>query len=138
MSILVTEKDPKAIKRWEFFYLLISLFCLLFGAVYERFSHEVYSGFMLYAFAIPLIGGTLLCFLLDQYSKNWMPGRLIRNLYNSGIATLTVGCVFQGVLDIYGTTNKLIMVYWVVGFCFIAGPVLGYWLSAFWCSGRKR
>ena len=137
MSILVTEKDPKDIKRWEFFYLLISLFCLLFGAVYERFSHEVYSGFMLYAFAIPLIGGTLLCFLLDQYSKNWMPGCLIRNLYNSGIATFTVGCVFQGVLEIYGTTNKLIMVDWVVGACFIALAAVGFGVSVFLYSRQK-
>lgn len=137
MSILVTKKDERDIKRWEFTYLLISLFCLLFGAVYERFSHEVYSDFMLYAFAVPLIGGTLLCFLLDQFSSNWMPGRLVRNLYNSGIAALTVGCIFQGVLEIYGTTNKLMMVYWIIGFCFTALAVLAFGLSVFWCSRQK-
>ncbi len=129
MSILVTEKEPKAFKRWEFTYLLISLLCLLFGAVYERFSHEVYSGFMLYAFTVPLIGGTLLCFLLDQFSRKWMPGQLVRELYNAGIATLTVGCIFQGILEIYGTTNKLMMVYWIVGGCFVAAAALGYGLS---------
>ncbi len=129
MSILAAEKDPKAIKRWEFAYLLISLFCLLFGAVYERFSHEVYSGFMLYAFAVPLIGGTLLCFLLDRFSRERMPGRLVRNLYNSGIAALTVGCIFQGVLEIYGTTNKLMIIYWITGGCFTALAAAGYGFS---------
>ena len=34
-----------------FAYLLAALFCALFGFVYERFSHEVYSGFMIYAMA---------------------------------------------------------------------------------------
>ncbi len=137
MSILVTEKDPGAIRRWAFSYLLIALCCMLFGAVYERFSHGVYSGFMLYAFAVPLVGGTLLCFLLDQFSRTWMPGRLIRNLYHSGIAAWTVGCLFQGVLEIYGTTNRLTAVYWIVGFCFTAAAAAGYGLSVLW-SARQR
>ena len=34
-------------------------FLALFGAIYEIFSHEVYSYFMLYAFAIPLAMGLL-------------------------------------------------------------------------------
>ena len=40
-------------------YLAAALFCALFGAVYEIFSHEVYSYPMIYAFAIPLAGGAL-------------------------------------------------------------------------------
>lgn len=138
MSILVTEKDSKAIERWERSYLLISLFCFIFGAVYEQFSHEVYSGFMLYAFSVPLIGGTLLCILLDQFSRNRMPGRFIRGLYHSGIAALTVGCIFQGVLEIYGTTNKLMVVYWIVGFCLTATAAVGYGFSVLWSSRWKQ
>lgn len=42
-------------------YLLSALFCALFGAVYELFSHEVYSYSMIYAFLFPLAGGTLPC-----------------------------------------------------------------------------
>lgn len=125
----VAEKDPAALRRWEFSYLLLSLLCLLFGAVYERFSHGVYSVFMLYAFSIPLTGGTLLCFLLDRYGRERMPGRLTRNLYNSGLAALTVGCVFRGVLEIYGTTNRLTAVYWIAGFGFIAAAAAGYGLA---------
>lgn len=37
------------------------------------------------------------------------------NLWNSGVACLSVGCVFQGVLAIYGTTNSLIVVYPITG-----------------------
>lgn len=50
--------------RAGFFYLAVTLVCAAFGAVYEIFSHGVYSYFMLYAFAFPLCGGVLPCFCL--------------------------------------------------------------------------
>lgn len=95
-------------------YLLISLFCAFFGAVYEVFSHGVFSYYMIYAFAIPLTGGVLMFWIIGR--KGWSyPSRIAGNLYHSGIATLTVGCTMQGVLEIYGTTNKLISIYWIAG-----------------------
>ena len=102
-------------KKTAFVYLLIALFCVLFGAVYEHFSHEVYSGYMIYAFAFPLVGGTLPFLALDLFPWKKYPSTIARNLYHSGIATLTVGSILQGVLEIYGTTNSLCGIYWVVG-----------------------
>lgn len=106
-------------------YLLISIFCILFGAVYEHFSHEVYSGFMLYAFVFPLVGGALVFFGL-AFSRLPLPGRVSCNLYHSGIAALTVGSLFQGVLEIYGTTNRLIWVYWSLGTGFLLLGIIFY------------
>lgn len=103
-------------------YLFISLFCILFGAVYELFSHGVYSYFMLYAFVIPLVGGTLPFFSM-ALSRAPIPNRVSLNLYHSGIAALTIGCLFQGALEIYGTTNRLVSVYWVLGTLFPAMAV---------------
>ena len=100
--------------KTAFVYLLISLFCALFGAVYEVFSHEVYSYYMLYAFAFPLAGGTLPFLAISLLRKRY-PEIVARNLYHSGIATLTVGSIIQGVLEIYGTTNHLTGLYWLVG-----------------------
>lgn len=97
-----------------FVYLFVSLFCALFGAVYEVYSHEVYSYYMIYAFVIPLAGGTLPFFSLAYFSRP-APGRGSLNLYHSGIAALTVGSIIQGVLEIYGTTNRLVFAYWIVG-----------------------
>ena len=37
--------------------LIATVGCALFGAVYERFSHGVYSYWMLYTFAFPLALG---------------------------------------------------------------------------------
>lgn len=102
-------------KKTVFVYLLISLFCILFGAIYEHFSHEVYSGYMIYAFAFPLVGGTLPFLAMDLFHWKKYPSAIATNLYHSGIATLTVGSIIQGVLEIYGTTNSLCGIYWIVG-----------------------
>ncbi len=50
----VIDKNGKKSGRTSLNYLWISLFCLLFGAVYELFSHGVYSMYMIYAFVFPL------------------------------------------------------------------------------------
>lgn len=97
-------------EKTVFAYLLASLFCAFFGAVYEAFSHEVYSGYMLNAFAFPLAGGAL-PFMAKSLSGRRFPGRLSGSLYHCGIATLTVGSIMTGVLEIYGTTNGLVNVY---------------------------
>ena len=107
-----------------------TMFLALFGAVYELFSHEVYSYFMIYAFAVPLMLGVMPYTLLLISRK--YPGRAALNLWNSGIAALSVGCVSRGVLEIYGTTNRFSVVY----------PVSGLWLLTagliIWIVGLKR
>lgn len=115
--------------RTSLCYLVISLFCALFGGVYELFSHQVYSYFMIYAFIFPLAGGTLPFLLLCLTKKKKYPPALPRNLYHSGIAALTVGSVLRGILDIYGTTNSLTNYYWIAGILFLA--------AAFGTAGLK-
>ena len=218
--------------RYSFIYLAAAIFCAFFGAVYEFFSHGVFSFFMIYAFAIPLAAGSfpLLwialrtrkhlgeedcldddgkginesclnetgideqpclnetgidepCFngtginepCIDQAaeaesdgSESWFmdivrspdhtgaerrrripfddfggqedmeesshfpkrmfhfPGGLELNAWGSGIAALTVGSIFRGVLDIYGTTNKLVIVYPVVGTVLMTFGLVSY------------
>lgn len=119
--------------RTGFFYLFISMFCILFGAVYESFSHEVYSYFMLYAFGFPLVGGALPFFAMACYTMP-VPNRVSRNLYHSGIATLTTGSLFEGALEIYGTTNRLVSVYWMLGTLFLLAGVMLYLV----CSGKAK
>ena len=101
-----------------------TVFLALFGAVYELFSHEVYSYFMIYGFAVPLMLGVMPYALLLISRK--VPGRAALNLWNSGIAALSVGCVFRGVLEIYGTTNSLSVIYPVSGLLLLtAGLITG-------------
>ena len=107
-------------------YLAAALFCALFGAVYEIFSHEVYSYPMIYAFAIPLAGGALpfLAFAAGLLKQWRFPGTISRSLYHAGIAALTIGSIMQGILEIYGTTNMLLWAYWIAGWLLIAGAVI--------------
>lgn len=93
--------------------LIVSAWFAFFGAVYEHFSHEVYSYYMIYAFAIPLGMGALLYSILAL--KRIQPDGIFLKLWNSAIATFTIGSIFKGVLDIYGTTNRMIIVYPIVG-----------------------
>lgn len=108
-----------------FLFLVAAIICAVFGHIYELFSHEVYSFYMIYAFLLPLVPGAFLNMVIvrsavrkekrtrikEEDAAIFFPGKLTRYAWNSGIATLTVGCIFQGVLEIYGTTNKLIVVY---------------------------
>lgn len=96
-------------------YLFLTLITALFGAVYELFGHGVYSYYMIYAFAVPLAGGVLPFLLAAAGKIRKCPGPLSRHFYRSGIVTLTLGCILQGVLEIYGTTNALIRLYWIAG-----------------------
>lgn len=96
-------------------YLIISIFLVLFGAVYEHFSFGVYSYFMLYAFAFSLVGGALPALIFALRSVHASPWPMAAWLYRSGIATLSIGSIIRGVLDIYGTANGLIVWYWYVG-----------------------
>ena len=115
MSTSVTEMNARSAALTVLAYVVAALACAIFGAVYEMFSHEVYSASMIYAFLFPLAGGALPLAIL---SIKRMKRKLKRNslrLYHFGIATLTVGSIVKGILDIYGTTNKLLSVYWYVG-----------------------
>jgi len=114
-----TEKGLRQTGKIGFIYLVIALFCVLVGAIYEHFSHGVYSAFMVYAFVFPLAGGALPFMAMGFFRSKRLPDRASLNLYNSGIATLTVGSIMQGVLEIFGTTNDLLEIYWFAGLGFI-------------------
>lgn len=112
------KKSRREIEKLVFTYLLATIVCASFGAVYESFSHGVYSYYMLYAFMIPLLGGTL-PFSCVLYFRNKIPRPMARRFHHFGISALTVGCIFCGVLEIYGTTNCLVIVYFTVGGMFL-------------------
>ncbi len=103
----------KELKKNLFYNTVWTAFLALFGAIYELFSHGVTSYYMIYAFAVPLIMGVLPYEIMLSINK--YPGRKFADIWNTAIATLSVGCVFKGVLEIYGTTNRLIIVYPIAG-----------------------
>lgn len=107
-------------------YVFLSLFIFVFAQIYEYFSHGVYSNYMLYDFLIPFLGLALPSFLLHSLKKT-LPANS-RFLWQCGIATLTVGSIYKGILEIYGTNGYFEFPYLFlgVGLCitaiFIAYP----------------
>ena len=114
----------KKMIRTRNLWLAMSIITAVFGAVYEMFSHQVYSGFMIFAFLIPLIFGFLPSAILAgrasvqrQYDEPLM-------FYYFGIVTLTFGSVFRGILQIYGTTSHLEKYYWIAGAALVTAGFL--------------
>lgn len=108
-----------ATDRTAFGYVLAVCAAALFGGVYEVFSHGVWSAYMVYAFAFPLVLGVLPFSWLALHRKP-LPSRWCCQLHHAGTATLTVGSIMEGVLAIYGTTNQLTLAYWIVGLTLLA------------------
>lgn len=131
LFILETDRERVHFFKSGFVYLIVAIFCALFGAIYEHFSHEVYSYYMIYAFTYPLLMGVLPFLLVYKYEKIPMPGRISENVYNAGVGTLTVGSIVKGVLVIYGTGNTLVRNYLIVGIVMILMGVSMYLLKCF-------
>jgi hypothetical protein len=103
-------------------HLIIAFICIGINSVYSLFGHGVSSPHMTYMFLYPLIGGTVTFSLLHVfYSKviNHSYFRLSYNLYNSGIATLIIGSMLNGVFEIAGTASLYTKAYYAIAFIFI-------------------
>jgi len=103
-------------------YVIVAAFCGVFSAIYESMSHGVYSGWMVFLFAWPLIGGVLPYAVLVLVGKTRgplplppAPGHWARLSGHATVAVLTVGSCVEGVLYIYGTMSSWMVVYWIAG-----------------------
>lgn len=130
------SEDKKKTMRCVWIYLGAAAFTLLFGTVYEQFSHGVFSWHMAFLFVFPLIGGALPYTVAAILRGVPEPGSLTSCLWNSGIAALTVGSCVQGVLEIYGTTSPYLPLFYVVGGVFCASGAAAYIRDIRTC--RKR
>ena len=104
-------RAAKTARTW----LFLSLFVLLFSVVYEHFSFGVWSGYMAFACAVPLALGGLPWAVNAARTVPAILSDWTRRLWTAGVVTLTVGCLFRGILDIYGTDSGLGTVYWIAG-----------------------
>ncbi len=116
-------------------YLAVSLVIAAAGAVYGLFGHGVYSYYMTYAFMIPLLAGAMphLISVLSHIKDEGYDGRkdaaAVGKIFSGDtqaavIAALTTGSLVKGALDIYGTTNRLLIAYPVIAALTVAASVL--------------
>lgn len=118
-------------------YAVATAFCALFGFVYEQFSHGVWSRYMMFFFAVPLVGGLLPAILLASLRGARLPRRLARDAWASAVATLTVGCCLAGVFEIYGTTSDYVLIYAVAGGALAAVAAGAYVFEGRHVGGRN-
>lgn len=132
MTLSASDISPerKATRKAVLTYFCIALYCGLFSAIYEHFSHGVYSNYMVFLFIFPLIGGAVPYAALGFIKRMRCPSASARRIYNCGVATLTVGSCFAGILEIYGTTSVYLKYYWLAGIALIAMGIAVYALSA--------
>ena len=114
-------------------YFCASIFTLIFAKVYAIFSHGVYSKYMDLMFFYPLIGGAfvyllILIFMSDIiYKKN----RISFNIYNSGIAILTMGSLLHGILEIAGTSSEYIIYYSIIGWIAVGFGIISFFVNIY-------
>ena len=91
-------------------YAIAALGCALFAFIYAQFSHGVYSPFMTFMFAIPLMGGTAVALGLHFARVRELP-RAARQAWALALASLTIASCLRGVFDIAGTASPLLVGY---------------------------
>lgn len=104
-------------------FLCVSAFCVLFNYVYSFFGHGVTSIYMTYAFAIPAVLG-FVPYTIMVFTAPRIVVRPARNLWNSGIAALSVGSISKGVFEIAGTSSAYEIVFLIAGAAFLTAGLL--------------
>lgn len=110
-------------------YSLVTLFCLIVFLIYNIFSHGVYSPFMTLLFLWPLTLGVLPCLIIHLLKKIPGPDRFTVNIYNSGVAAITVSSLLRGIFEIAGTASPLQTGLWIAGIVMAGAGVLCYLIS---------
>ncbi len=86
-------------------YLGITVFCLIFFLVYDHFSHGVRSPYMTYLCLWPMLMGLIPSIILMLVKRLPAPDSLAANLYNAGVAAVTMSSCLRGVMDIAGNAS---------------------------------
>lgn len=92
--------------------MIAALITAVFGMIYEIFSFGVFSFAMIYAFGFFAAG---MIFWRVAGKRRKTVSSMASCFFNAGLATLTLGSVLKGVLDIYGSSNSLLIIFPVLG-----------------------
>jgi len=109
-----------SVKKPLYIYIAITITCGLFSFIYEHFSHNVYSNFIVYLFVIPLVLGVVPQLVALIYPKLAVGGSWQKTMHNFAIATLTAGAILQGIVEIYGTSTTFTRYYFEIGVALLA------------------
>jgi len=125
LSILDINQNGSKAKsiRTIVVYLFTTVFTFMINKLYASFGHGVYSNSMTWMFLYPLIGGVLFYFIIEFFLPNvkcFVGYRVFYNIYNSGIALLTVASFLQGIVEVAGTNSPYVTIYFKLGYLCVA------------------
>ncbi len=86
-------------------YLPVTVFCLLFFLIYDRFSHGVRSDYMTFLFVPPLVLGLLPSAVVRLFPAIPKQPAVSADLYHAGVASVTVSFLLRGIFEIAGTSS---------------------------------
>ncbi|MFI3112788.1 hypothetical protein [Streptococcus suis] len=132
LSTSVTNSTTR-VSRTFISYLAITAFLFIFSRIYESLSYGEVSVFMHYMFCVPLIGGAMLLGLLQLIPTL----RLSYNLWNSGVATITAGCLLRGIINLSGRSTTLDQPYWYIGAAFLVLSLVSLFINPSANNRRK-
>ena len=69
---------------------------------------------MVFAFKYPFVFGIMMYLIMRYLPTDKVPGTIPATIYHFGVAMGTVRSIFIGVLDIYGTTNNLMLTIYTI------------------------
>ena len=136
--MFISEKNKSKTFKSFLIYVGITAFIALFGYVYEIFGRGVYSLAMYLAFLYPLGFGCLFYLALWLFMA-YVPSFLVQNIYNTGVAILTCGSIYRGVVEIYGTPREaLCTAYVIIGSILVGIGLLLYIISFLYNYFKKE
>jgi hypothetical protein len=120
LSTSDTRNGRRRMFQIALFYLAVSLFCVICGLVIHGLVHAWYgvsnhSDYLTLGFAYPLVGGAAVYLLIGAVKKARVPGPFVTGVYYSGIATLTLGSMLRGTLEVAGKSSTYLPVFVVAG-----------------------
>ena len=110
-------------KRQAYLYFFLASFTALFAGIYELFSHEVMSLWMILAW-LPFLVFGFLWVLFHKLGMFRLPNRPFQICLMMAAVSATLGMVVRGVLIIYGTWNGLVHSYDILFGVFLAGAIV--------------
>lgn len=131
MSTSETSNQPQ-FRTTALVYGAVTVFTVVASSIYAQFAHGVSSAAMTYMFLYPLVGGVipaLVLWALALRGAGVPRSRVAFNLYNAGLATLTVASFLQGVLEIAGTASAYTVMIRLLGAGLVTGAVVTELLS---------
>lgn len=120
--MFISDTDKKS-QNSLLAFLFSSAFCFLFSSIYNKYGHEVYSFYMSFLFLWPLLGAIWYMLLLLLHKSS---GRISRNAFGAGIATVTVGSLLKGIFEIAGTSSPYENAYFIVGIMMVGFGILSF------------